>query len=134
MFSIGFNEILLIIFILLLAVGPGRVPGIARSIGKYMRYVSRAARDFKDALDIEELKEELDPRKIQSDINQSVNEVKKSVENDLDLDSLKKEMKIKVPSPGEVEKTSSGSDNIGKNEEDTADDTKNTPPTGSLAG
>ena len=58
-FSIGFGELVLIVVVLLLVVGPSRLPQIARTLAGAMRMARRATRELQDAISAEELKEPL---------------------------------------------------------------------------
>ena len=49
-FGIGFGEILLIIIIALIIFGPGRLPEIARTIGRITRSLRKATTDFTTSL------------------------------------------------------------------------------------
>ncbi len=53
MFNIGFTEVLLLLAIALIIVGPKKLPGIAHSLGKALREFKGATRDFKDAFEAE---------------------------------------------------------------------------------
>ncbi len=44
-FDIGLSEILLILIVALIAFGPGRLPEIARKLGKGVRTIKEATRD-----------------------------------------------------------------------------------------
>ncbi len=55
MFSgIGIWEILIILFITLLVVGPEKIPDVARAVGKGLREAKRATNYFRDVFTIEE--------------------------------------------------------------------------------
>jgi sec-independent protein translocase protein TatA len=58
LFGIGFGELALILVIALIVFGPGRLPEIARTIGRFSRNLKRMSSDFTSAmtkeLDIEE--------------------------------------------------------------------------------
>lgn len=55
MFSgIGFSEILIILLITLVVVGPEKIPDVARMIGKGVREVRRASNLFRDMFMLEE--------------------------------------------------------------------------------
>lgn len=47
MLGIGFSEILIILLIALIVVGPEKIPGIAKVLGKTFREFNRAVRDVK---------------------------------------------------------------------------------------
>ena len=61
MFGIGPTELIFFLVILLLAVGPEKLPTFMRTIGKGMRQVRGASREFKDAIGLDELMREGDP-------------------------------------------------------------------------
>ena len=61
-FGIGFGEILLIIIIALIIFGPGKIPEIARTIGRMSRSLRKATSDFTASL----TKEIATPEKDQS--------------------------------------------------------------------
>jgi sec-independent protein translocase protein TatA len=44
-FDIGFGEILVILFVALLIFGPGKIPGIARSLGKTVNSIKKMSQD-----------------------------------------------------------------------------------------
>lgn len=56
-FNIGAGEIILILFIALLVFGPGKLPEIARGLGKaiheFRKYSSALTRDFKEEFEKE---------------------------------------------------------------------------------
>lgn len=55
MFSgIGIWEILIILFITLLVVGPEKIPDVARALGKGLRQAKRATNYFRDVLTLED--------------------------------------------------------------------------------
>ncbi|HAR95982.1 MAG TPA: twin-arginine translocase subunit TatB [Deltaproteobacteria bacterium] len=62
MFNIGFPELLIILAVALLVVGPSKLPELARSIGKAFGQFKRMADDVRDTIDqevaVEENKEE----------------------------------------------------------------------------
>ncbi|MFW2388137.1 MAG: Sec-independent protein translocase subunit TatA/TatB [Polyangiales bacterium] len=61
MFGIGPTELAFFLVILLLAVGPDRLPTFMRTVGKGVRQVRNASREFKDAIGLDELMREGDP-------------------------------------------------------------------------
>jgi len=61
MFGIGPTEMIFFLVILLLAVGPEKLPTFMRTVGKGVRQVRNASREFKDAIGLDELMREGDP-------------------------------------------------------------------------
>ena len=61
MFGVGPTELAFFLVILLLAVGPDRLPAFMRTVGKGLRQVRSASREFKDAIGLDELMREGDP-------------------------------------------------------------------------
>ena len=64
MFSIGMPEMLLILAIALIVIGPKKLPDLAKSLGRAMREFKRATSDFKETLagdeDLSEVKQAFD--------------------------------------------------------------------------
>ncbi len=58
MFGIGFFELIVILVVALLVVGPSRLPEVARAVGKALGEFKRMADDVKDSLEQELTKEE----------------------------------------------------------------------------
>lgn len=61
MFGIGPTELMFFLVILLVAVGPEKLPTFMRTVGKGMRQIKSASREFKDAIGLDELMREGDP-------------------------------------------------------------------------
>lgn len=61
MFGIGPTELMFFLVILLLAVGPDKLPTFMRTVGKGLRQLRSASREFKDAIGFDELMREGDP-------------------------------------------------------------------------
>lgn len=56
-FGIGFSEILLILVVILLVVGPHKLPDMAKTFAKGLRTVRNAGRELRDAMDVEEVRD-----------------------------------------------------------------------------
>jgi len=60
MFDFGFSELLMIAVVALVVIGPERLPGVARSVGRFagrlQRYVHDIKRDFNREVEFEEIK------------------------------------------------------------------------------
>lgn len=58
MFGIGFPELIIIMVVALIVVGPSKLPELAKSLGKAFNEFRRMADEVKETLDEEVLKEE----------------------------------------------------------------------------
>jgi sec-independent protein translocase protein TatB len=55
MFNLGFGELLVICVILIIVVGPERLPTLMRNVGKGMRTMRDASREIRSTIGIDEL-------------------------------------------------------------------------------
>src|ERR1700712_4810503 len=58
MFNIGFGELAVICIVLIIAVGPDRLPSMMKSLGKTIRTLRQASRDIRASTGIDELMRE----------------------------------------------------------------------------
>lgn len=63
MFGIGTGEILIVLVIALLLLGPKEIPKIARTLGRGMRELERAKDELKQSIEFEAEKDEADSKK-----------------------------------------------------------------------
>lgn len=63
MFGIGIQEALLILAVALLAIGPAKLPGFARTLGKGLRELRKASDDLRSALMFDDEDEASRPRR-----------------------------------------------------------------------
>jgi len=61
MFDVGFSEIVVIMVVALVVIGPDRLPTVARTMGKWwgnlQRYINRIKMDVATSMELEELRE-----------------------------------------------------------------------------
>lgn len=70
MFGIGTSELLLILVVALIVLGPKNLPKIAQSLGKAMGQFQKASRDFQRTINTEiALEEEAEKKKEQENKN-----------------------------------------------------------------
>lgn len=60
MFGLGMPEILLILAIALIVIGPKKLPDLAKTLGRAMGEFKRSAQDLKDSIDVESTVREID--------------------------------------------------------------------------
>ena len=96
MFDIGFSEILVIMVVALLVIGPERLPKVARSMGQWwgrvQRFVNTVKQDVNRSMELEELRElerkvkaeadalERSAQQAGNDINQQMRQLEKEIE------------------------------------------------------
>lgn len=61
MFGLGMPEILLILAIALIVIGPKKLPELAKTLGRAMGEFKRSAQDFKRSIDIETTVKDIEP-------------------------------------------------------------------------
>jgi len=92
MFDVGFFELMLIGVVALVVIGPERLPGVARTVGKWLGKGKRMLRDVKADIDqelkAEELKRILEVQK-QNKPLQEIIESKLDTFNDIKTDTEK---------------------------------------------
>jgi TatA/E family protein of Tat protein translocase len=72
MFGIGMPEMILILAIALIVIGPKKLPDLAKSLGRAMREFKKATNDFKETIQLDS--EMADVKKAFNDINDDVKE------------------------------------------------------------
>ena len=78
MFGVGSSELVIILIIALLILGPKEIPKVARTIGKGMRELQRAKDELKKNIEFED-----NPvSEIRSDITDMINETRDDIQNE----------------------------------------------------
>jgi len=79
LFDFGAGEIMLVVLAILLVFGPGKIPEIARNLGKFINEIKRASEDIKTEINREA--DRLDREKRLTEYKASLNnETEKSTE------------------------------------------------------
>jgi len=99
MFGIGMPELILILVVALIVIGPKKLPDLAKSLGRAMGEFKKATREFKETIDIEDtgLKELKDVKTAFDDLNNDI------IEAGTDESDEKKKDAQFVDSPGKEE-------------------------------
>lgn len=72
MFGIGVPEMILILAVALVVIGPKKLPDLAKSMGRALGEFKKATRDFKESMDVEEFKELNEVKTAFQDINSDI--------------------------------------------------------------
>jgi len=102
MFGIGMPELILILAIALIVIGPKKLPDLAKSLGRAMREFKRATSEFKESIEIDdEVKELKDVKKSFDDLSDEIRENMDVTKEFSDLNDNKKETNSTLPIPPE---------------------------------
>jgi sec-independent protein translocase protein TatB len=123
MFDVGFWEILLILVLALVVIGPERLPGAARQagfwVGKARRYIEGVRSEVEQELDVSEFKRMLHNQEVQ--INELQQQLKSGVDN------VGSDLTRDMPSPDILTDDSSNTPQDEKPDDPAAVDGKKTP-------
>ena len=118
MFGIGMPELILILAIALIVIGPKKLPDLAKSLGRAMREFKKATNEFKESMEIDdevkelqdvkksfddisnEIRENMDVTKELSDLNDNKKETN-HIENEIEDDQENTNSTLPAPSEGE---------------------------------
>lgn len=103
MFGLGMFEILLILAVALLVIGPKKLPDLAKSLGRAMGEFKKATNDLKDSINLDDpidvphkpvetvknLPEDSEADPYETDINQSPDETDEPIDPDNDSPQVK---------------------------------------------
>ena len=81
MFGVGTSELIIILLIALLILGPKEIPKVARTLGRGMREIQRAKDELKKNIEFEddtvsEIKSEIN--ELKEDVSKTMNDTEKS--------------------------------------------------------
>jgi sec-independent protein translocase protein TatB len=80
MFGIGMPELILILAVALIVIGPKKLPDLARSLGRALGEFKKATRELKESIDIDHDMGDL--KKAFQDVNKDLKETAYSYETD----------------------------------------------------
>jgi len=90
MFDLGFSELIVIAIVLLIVVGPERLPGVARTaghlLGRMQRYISDVKADIRREVQLDELKKlQQQARELEKSLNEGIGKIQSDVQEALSL-------------------------------------------------
>ena len=96
MFGMGWQEIMLILVIGVLVIGPDQLPGVARTIGKLVAQFKRATNDLRTAVseEIEQQEEFAEFKEFASDLESEVYDIQDTAKNMVDKEIEKGEKEL----------------------------------------
>lgn len=84
MFGIGLPELILILVVALVIIGPKKLPDVAKALGRAAGEFRRATSDFKDAIDLDDDLREL------KNVKDSISDLKDGVRSKISFDDITK--------------------------------------------
>lgn len=78
MFNIGFAELMLILLVAFVIVGPKDLPKVARALARAIKYLKQMFEDFKEEMGLDETLEEL--RDVERDVGNTLREANPAIE------------------------------------------------------
>ena len=128
MFGIGMPEMILILAIALIVIGPKKLPDLAKSLGRAMREFKKATNEFKETMQIDDELSEV--KKAFDDINEDVKkavdlkpEFERKSEDNATLDETGADKDIKDEAEPESDDFENGNDSLPAHDTKTADET-----------
>ncbi len=96
MFGIGMPELILIMVVALIVIGPKKLPDLAKSLGRALGEFKKATREFKETIEFDH---GLD------DVKKTFNEMNKDITETIDVNSKEKKSDQSVPGVADTAKS-----------------------------
>ncbi len=97
MFGIGTWEVVVILILALIILGPDKLPGVARSVGKNLNKLRRTADEIKQEIDLEGIKEEISSGILE---DPDMHEIRRSLDLRVDIRRAMANLQDPPPLPG----------------------------------
>lgn len=104
MFGLGITEIVLILVLILLLVGPDKLPDAARTVGKAMREIRKAGREIEDVPEVREIRDAL------RDVQRPIAAVRKPIVDAMREPFAQDKPPPKLEAPAAAPRVDTGSD------------------------
>ena len=101
MFGLGMPEILLILAIALIVIGPKRLPDLAKTLGRAMGEFKRATTDFKNSIDLDTGVDDI--KSSSTSVRRNINEAKETGKEGGGTDSESKDSSAKEAGENEAD-------------------------------
>ncbi len=115
MFGIGMPELILILAVALIVIGPKKLPEVAQALGKAMGEFKRATTDLKNSVDVED---EL------TEVKDTFTNMKEKVWESVDAPTREDSTADKAPSPEKAESTDEKAESTEESEKRAGQDAK----------
>ena len=104
MFGIGMPELILILAIALIVIGPSKLPDVAKALGRAMGEFKKATRELKDTMEMESDLREL------KDVKSAFDEIQQDIKDPLSLKKTKADEGAPPPSGPPADETGADAD------------------------
>lgn len=109
-FGIGLGEVLLILVVILLVVGPRKLPDMAKTVGKGLRTVRRAGRELRDAVDMDDMRQQVYQPIRQWEQQQRIEEAQLIADEERDARERKERERLEREEQAKIDRTNAALD------------------------
>jgi len=110
MFGIGMPEMILILAVALIVIGPKKLPDLAKSLGRALGEFKKATKDFKESIDVDDDFKEL------KDVKNAFDDINTDIKETIDVDIKKEDGAQEASEESDKEETQEASAESDKDE------------------